>query len=189
MRAPASNGRRRRIRKLRLAALLLILMLLAVASFSFGLITAVAGQIPNCDPARVPREVDGHIYANDDHTILATLRGAESRILVTPDQIAPIMQQAIVAIEDKRFYQHRGVDLRGIGRAIWADVSSKKVVQGGSTITQQFVKNSCVTTKRTISRKLKEAALAWQLEQRWPKSRILTAYLNTIYFGNGAYGV
>src|SRR5438093_6838597 len=189
MRAPASNGRRRRIRKLRLAALLLILMLLAVASFSFGLITAVAGQIPSCDPARVPREVDGHIYANDDHTILATLRGAESRILVTPDQIAPIMQQAIVAIEDKRFYQHRGVDLRGIGRAIWADVSSKKVVQGGSTITQQFVKNSCVTTKRTISRKLKEAALAWQLEQRWPKSRILTAYLNTIYFGNGAYGI
>jgi penicillin-binding protein 1A len=188
-RAPASNGRRRRIRKLRLTALLFILLLLAVVSFSFGLITAVASQIPSCDPARVPREVDGHIYANDDHTILATLRGAESRILVAPDEVAPIMQQAIVAIEDKRFYQHRGVDLRGIGRAVWADVSSKKVVQGGSTITQQFVKNSCVTTKRTISRKLKEAALAWQLEQRWSKSRILTAYLNTIYFGNGAYGI
>ena len=62
-------------------------------------------------------------------------------------------------------------------------------MQGGSTITQQFVKNSCVTSQRTISRKLKEAALAWQLEQRWSKDRILTAYLNTIYFGNGAYGV
>ena len=103
--------------------------------------------------------------------------------------IAPIMQQAIVAVEDKRFYEHRGVDLRGIGRAVWADVTSKKVVQGGSTITQQFVKNSCVTSQRTISRKLKEAALAWQLEQRWKKLRILTAYLNTIYFGNGAYGI
>ena len=153
------------------------------------MITAVAGQIPSCDPGRVHREVDGHIYANDNHTILATLRGAESRILVRTDEIAWPMQHAIVAIEDRRFYEHRGVDLRGIARAIWADITSKGVVQGGSTITQQFVKNSCVTSKRTISRKLKEAALAWQLEQRWSKDRILTAYLNTIYFGNGAYGI
>src|SRR6266571_4901912 len=186
---PASNGRRRRIRKLRLLALIRSLGLLGLASFTFGLITAVASQIPNCDPTRVPRALDGHIYANDDHTILATLRGSESRVLVDTNQIAPIMQQAIVAIEDKRFYEHRGVDLRGIARAVWADITSKKVVQGGSTITQQFVKNSCVTTERTISRKLKEAALAWQLEQRWKKLRILTAYLNTIYFGNGAYGI
>jgi penicillin-binding protein 1A len=187
--APAPNGRRRRIRKLRLAVLLLILLLVGLASFSFGLITAVASQIPNCDPRQVPHEVDGHIYANDDHTILATLRGSESRILLDTNEIAPIMQQAIVAIEDKRFYEHHGVDLRGIGRAVWADVTNKSVVQGGSTITQQLVKNSCVTNARTISRKLKEAALAWQLEQHWKKLRILTAYLNTIYFGNGAYGI
>src|SRR2546430_1903832 len=99
------------------------------------------------------------------------------------------MKHAIVAIEDKRFYEHRGVDVRGMLRALWADVRDQKVVQGGSTITQQFVKNSCVSDQRTIARKLKEAALAWQLEQRWSKDRILTAYLNTIYFGNGAYGV
>jgi penicillin-binding protein 1A len=184
-----TNGRRRRIRKLRLATLLLLLLLLGVMSFSFGLITAVASQVPNCDPRRVQHEVDGHIYANDNHTILATLRGSQSRILVNTDQIAPIMQQAIVAIEDKRFYEHNGVDLRGIARAIWADVAHQGVVQGGSTITQQLVKNSCVTTARTISRKLKEAALAWQLEQHWSKLRILTGYLNTIYFGNGAYGI
>jgi len=153
------------------------------------MITAVARQIPTCDPARVHREVDGHIYANDNHTILATLRGSESRILVGTNEISPWMLHAIVAVEDRRFYEHRGVDMRGIARAVWADVTSKGVVQGGSTITQQFVKNSCVTSKRTISRKLKEAALAWQLEQRWSKDRILTAYLNTIYFGNGAYGI
>ena len=181
--------RRRRIRKLRLLALVLILFVLGLASFSFGLITAVASQVPNCDPRRVPHEVDGHIYANDNHTILATLRGSQSRILVDTDQISPIMQQAIVAVEDKRFYEHNGVDLRGIARAVWADVAHQGVVQGGSTITQQLVKNSCVTTARTISRKLKEAALAWQLEQHWSKLRILTAYLNTIYFGNGAYGI
>jgi penicillin-binding protein 1A len=99
------------------------------------------------------------------------------------------MKQAIVAIEDKRFYEHRGVDLRGILRAVWADARGGRAVQGGSTITQQFVKNTYTNNKHSIARKLREAALAWQLEQRWSKDRILTAYLNTIYFGNGAYGV
>ena len=75
-----------------------------------------------------------------------------------------------------------------MARAVWADIRSQDIVQGGSTITQQFVKNQYTQQERTVSRKLKEAALAWQLEQRWSKDRILTAYLNTIYFGNGAYG-
>jgi penicillin-binding protein 1A len=99
------------------------------------------------------------------------------------------MKHAIVAVEDKRFYEHRGIDLRGMGRALWTDISAHGTVQGGSTITQQFVKNAYLTSQKTIGRKLFEAALAWQLEQRWSKDRILTAYLNTVYFGNGAYGV
>ena len=99
------------------------------------------------------------------------------------------MRQAIVSVEDKRFYEHNGVDLRGIGRAVWQDVTNQKVVQGGSTITQQFVKNAYVRNQRSIGRKIREAALAWQLEQKWSKDRILLAYLNTIYFGNGAYGI
>jgi penicillin-binding protein 1A len=99
------------------------------------------------------------------------------------------MKHAIVAIEDKRFYEHRGVDVRGMGRALWADITHHGTVQGGSTITQQFVKNAYLTSKKSIGRKLFEAALAWQLEQKWSKDKILTAYLNTVYFGNGAYGV
>src|SRR5262249_1219860 len=99
------------------------------------------------------------------------------------------MKHAIVDVEDKRFFEHRGVDIHGIVRAIWADLRNEKIVEGGSTITQQFVKNAYVKNERSIARKLKEAALAWQLEQQWSKDRILTAYLNTIYFGNGAYGV
>jgi penicillin-binding protein 1A len=135
----------------------------------------------------VPR--NGYIYASDGKTILAVLRGAESRVPVPSSEIAPVMKQAIVAVEDKRFWEHRGVDIRGIARAVWADVRNKEVIQGGSTITQQFIKNTYVSNERTVSRKLKEAALAWQLERRWSKDRILTAYLNTIYFGNGAYGI
>ena len=118
------------------------------------------------------------------------LRGKESRVILDSDQIAPIMKQAIVAIEDKRFYEHRGVDLRAIGRALWADIENKAVVQGGSTITQQFVKNAYVE-EPAVDRPQAEGGRA-RLAARaaWSKKDwILTAYLNTIYFGNGAYGV
>jgi penicillin-binding protein 1A len=187
------HGKRRRIRKLRLLALLVVLILVSAASFSAGLITAIAGQLPSLDPRRAQAgEVDGYIYADNGHAILAVLRGSEARELVGWDDISPWMKHAIVDVEDKRFYEHRGVDFRGIVRAFWQDIRHKSTVQGGSTITQQFVKNALVHNERTISRKLKEAALAWQLEsgpRHWSKIKILTAYLNTIYLGNGAYGV
>jgi penicillin-binding protein 1A len=166
----------------------LILFLLGTASFCYGLVTAIASEIPSLDPARYHRAQNSYIYASNGQ-ILAILRGRENRRVVASDEIADVMKQAIVAVEDKRFYQHHGIDLHGIFRALWADITDKKVVQGGSTITQQFVKNSFTTQQRSFGRKLKEAALAWQLEQQWPKDRILTAYLNTIYFGNGAYGI
>ncbi len=185
-----SKKPRRRIRKLRLFGLLLILFILGSLSFTFGLVTSIASEVPSLEPARLQqREVDGYVYDSKGQRILAVLRGSQSRILVPSDEIAPLMKQAIVAVEDKRFYEHRGVDLHGIMRAVWQDVRNKRVVEGGSTITQQFVKNTYVKSQRSIGRKLKEAALAWQLEQRWSKDRILTAYLNTIYFGNGAYGI
>ncbi len=181
---------RRRIRKLRLFGLLLILFVLGTLSFAFGLVTSVASEIPSLDPARLQaREVDGYIYDREGERVLAVLRGSQSRILVPSWKISNRMKLAIVAIEDKRFYEHRGVDLHGILRAVWQDIRNQRVVEGGSTITQQFVKNTYTKDQRSIGRKLKEAALAWQLEQRWSKDRILTAYLNTIYFGNGAYGV
>jgi penicillin-binding protein 1A len=187
--APAKP--RRRIRKLRLLGLLLILFVLGLVSFMFGLVTAIASEIPSLDPARLQKqEVDGYIYAGvPNKRVLAVLRGSQSRILEASKNISPKMKHAIVAVEDKRFYEHRGVDIHGIVRAVWEDVRNKKVVEGGSTITQQFVKNTYLHNQRSIGRKLKEAALAWQLEQRWSKEKILTAYLNTIYFGNGAYGI
>ena len=170
-----------------------VLGLLGLASFMFGLIRAIGEQIPTLDPAyQAKLERNGYVYAGyPSDRILAVLRGSQARRLVTSDQIDPIMDQAIVAIEDKRFYEHRAVDLRGIARALWADLRNESAVQGGSTITQQFVKNYAVHDQDSITRKLKEAALAWQLEGRWgwSKQRILTAYLNTIYFGNGAYGI
>jgi penicillin-binding protein 1A len=169
---------------------LTLLVLLAGTAFTFGLVRAVASEIPLLDPAAQRSPVDGVVYAADGHSVLAVLRGPESRVLLKDiNDISPIMRQAIVSTEDRRFYEHNGVDTRGIVRALWQDIRSQGVVEGGSTITQQFVKNAYVRNQKTIARKVREAALAWQLEQRWPKDRILLAYLNTIYFGNGAYGI
>ena len=169
--------------------MLAVLALLAGLSFSFGLVRAVASEIPALDPAAERSDVDTVVYASNGRSVLAVLRGDESRVLVRTEDIAPIMRQAIVSTEDQRFFDHDGIDLRGVGRALWADIRNQAIVEGGSTITQQFVKNAYIRNERTIARKVREAALAWQLEQRWSKDRILTAYLNTIYFGNGAYGI
>jgi len=174
-----------------------VLLLLTGVAFSLGLVRAVASEIPALDPAhqQAGNQVDSVIYAADrsnaaNRRVLAVLRGDESRVLLRQiDEVAPIMRQAIVSVEDRRFYEHNGVDLRGIGRALWEDVRKKGVVEGGSTITQQYVKNAYVRNEQTVARKVREAALAWQLEQKWTKDRILLAYLNTIYFGNGAYGI
>jgi penicillin-binding protein 1A len=173
--------------------LLLVLFALGAASFSFGLLTAIRSELDALDPSSARGDVDTVIYSapnlSGERRVLAILRGNESRVLVASKEIAPIMKQAIVAVEDKRFYEHNGVDVRGIARALWQDIRSQQVVEGGSTITQQYVKNAYSRNEQTIARKVREAALSWQLTQRWSKDRILTAYLNTIYFGNGAYGV
>jgi len=180
---------RRRVRKRRLAALLAVLVVAAGLSFTFGLVRAVASEIPALDPAAQRSDVDTVVYAENGRSVLAVLRGDESRVLVKTEDIAPIMRQAIVSVEDQRFFEHDGIDVRGVARALWQDVRQQGIVEGGSTITQQFVKNAYIRNERTLARKVREAALAWQLEQRWSKDRILTAYLNTIYFGHGAYGV
>jgi len=166
-----------------------VLFVAAALSFTFGLVRAVASEIPALDPAAQSSDVDTVVYASNGRSVLAVLRGDESRVLVATEDIAPIMRQAIVSVEDQRFYEHDGVDVRGIARALWQDVRQQGLVEGGSTITQQFVKNAYIRNERTLARKVREAALAWQLEQRWSKDRILTAYLNTIYFGHGAYGI
>ncbi len=177
---------------MRLLALLVVLLVLVTGAFTLGLVRALAGEIPALDPANQHGDVDTLIYDSNTQSprVLARLTGSESRTLLKSiSDVSPIMRQAIVSVEDKRFYEHNGVDVHGIARAIWQDLTNQSVVQGGSTITQQFVKNAYVRNQRSIGRKIREAALAWQLEQVWSKDRILLAYLNTIYFGNGAYGI
>jgi penicillin-binding protein 1A len=128
------------------------------------------------------------IFAADGR-LITTLQAPENRVEVPLDRIPAIVQNAVIAIEDERFYYHHGVDFRAIFRAAQHNVEQGSAAQGGSTITQQLVKNTLLNSGKTLDRKIQEASLAWQLEEHYSKQRILQIYLNTVYFGNGAYGV
>lgn len=124
-----------------------------------------------------------------DGSVVAELHGEEDREDVALEQVAPVLRDAVVAIEDRRFWDHAGIDVPAIGRALAANVEAGEVEQGGSTITQQYVKRTITGAAVTAERKLEEAALALQLERELTKQEILERYLNTVYFGAGAYGV
>jgi penicillin-binding protein 1A len=183
---PKPPRRRVRIRKLRLLLLLAGLGILAAVSTVFGMMMAVASDLPKLE---LTTARNSHILDKDGHE-LGLLTGNQKRLFVKESEVAPVMKHAIIAIEDRGFYTNEGVDLRGIARALYQDIDQQKVVQGGSTITQQFVKNALAAQdERTLFQKLREAALAYHLTRKWPKEKILNNYLNTIYFGNGAYGI
>ncbi len=113
----------------------------------------------------------------------------ENRIVVSINNMSPYIQQAIIANEDSRFYNHIGIDPIGIIRAMWVNLRSGGLVEGGSTLTQQLAKNMFLTQERTFTRKIKEIFLAILIERKFSKQEILQAYLNQVYFGEGAYGV
>ncbi|HEX4677739.1 MAG TPA: PBP1A family penicillin-binding protein, partial [Gaiellaceae bacterium] len=128
------------------------------------------------------------VYAYDG-SLLGSIPAERNREPVTNAQMSKWLPRATVAIEDRRFWQHGGVDYVGIARAAWKDVSAGKVLEGGSTITQQLVRNLYTGQEKTFTRKIKEACLAIKLAQKWPKQKVLDEYLNTVYYGNHAYGV
>jgi 1A family penicillin-binding protein len=126
----------------------------------------------------------------DAHGELITpLHAEEDRVVVPLKDIPQVVQDAVIAIEDQRFWQHRGIDVKAILRAAYVNASTGRIEEGGSTITQQYVKQRMLSDEQTFSRKIREAALAWQLEEELTKEQILTRYLNTVYFGQGAYGI
>lgn len=120
---------------------------------------------------------------------LAQLSGGEDRVSVAYEEIPPVVIHAVLAAEDRDYFEHNGIDPIGILRAAWTNLREQDVVQGGSSITQQYVKTVFLTTERTYERKIREAVLAIKIERELTKQEILTRYLNTIYFGRGAYGV
>jgi penicillin-binding protein 1A len=179
-----------RLKKLRILFVLLGLAVLAVVSMVFGMMMAVSQDLPAIyNFAQYKAAKNSEVFDASGQPI-GTLTSDQNKILLSSGQISPNVKNAVVAIEDSRFYEHDGVDFQGIARALIKDILSQSAAQGGSTITEQFVKNALAAqSSRTVFQKFREAALAYRLEQHWSKDKILTEYLNTIYFGEGAYGV
>jgi len=179
-----------RLKKLRILFVLLGLGVLGLVSMVFGMMAAVSRDLPAIyDFAQYKESKNSQVYDASGEPI-GTLTSDQNKILLTSGQISPNVKNAVVSIEDTRFYEHSGVDFQGIGRALVKDILSQSAAQGGSTITEQFVKNALAAQdSRTVFQKFREAALAYRLERHWTKDEILTQYLNTIYFGEGAYGI
>jgi penicillin-binding protein 1A len=194
-----NGGRRRRMRvrgrrhgRRNAAAVVLVLL------FGIPLVLVVTGlgataafkdscDLSSLQPVRIGE--NSFVYAADG-SLLGSIPAEHNRQPVPLNQVSPWMAKAVISVEDKRFYQHGGVDYEGIVRAAWRDLTKGKVVEGGSTITQQLVRNLYpVSRERTLERKIKEACLAFKLSGQWSKDRILAAWMNQVYFGNHAYGV
>jgi penicillin-binding protein 1A len=160
----------------------------------FGVATAlvVSGcglpRLPQEEPAIPPLPQTSILY-DAEGRFITRLHAGEDRTLIPIREVPVITRNAVIAAEDERFYQHHGVDVKAIGRAALENVRHGRIVQGGSTITEQLVKITITGGERTLRRKLREATLAYELENRLSKNQILEMYLNTVYFGQGAYGI
>jgi penicillin-binding protein 1A len=153
-----------------------------------GLFVYEASQLPPIDQLAVPKRPPNIAILAEDGALIAN-RGDTGGAAVRLGDLPPYLPKAFIAIEDRRFYSHFGIDPIGISRAILRDVTGRGGMQGGSTLTQQLAKNLFLTQERTLSRKIQEAILALWLERKYSKDQILELYLNRVYFGSGAYGV
>lgn len=191
---PVDDPRRRRWHWFRVSIVAFLVGLVFASAATYGFVTAITTNLPDLrqfDGHTTSLAQDGSIWVTGETGTprrIAILRSDQSRVIVPSNGISKVMKDAVVSVEDKRFYRHNGVDLPGIARALVNRFASG-TNEGASTITQQLVKNTYLTSTQTVQRKVREASLAWQLEQRWSKDKILTAYLNTVYFGHNTYGV
>jgi penicillin-binding protein 1A len=194
-----NHRRRRRQRRRRdkvVARRFAIFVTLAVICGSIAAVVAAAftsanGVLNNCDLASLKPVSIGQnsfVYAADG-SLLGAIPAERNRQPVTLAGMSKWVREATVAVEDRRFYEHGGLDYEGIVRAAVKNLESGHVVQGGSTITQQLVRNLYIGNERSLERKIKEACLARKVEKGHTKDWILTSYLNQVYFGNHAYGV
>ena len=172
---------------LRRIRLFIALCLVVFAGLGFGYIFAAYQSLPavgnNMRPAVSSQVFDSH------GRLVTTLRSDQNRLPIDINKVPQNLQNAFIAAEDNRFYEHIGIDPIGIFRAIFANLTNRGIAQGGSTITQQLAKNAFLSQEQTLKRKIQEAMLALEIEHKYSKKEILEMYMNQIYFGQGAYGI
>lgn len=194
--SPVKPKRKKRISILRVTLLMLMMVLAVAIGAAGGKVMAIVNSTPKLSPdALLAQNLSTSIYAKDSNgnwQRIALLHGVNNRLWVPISKIPKDLQNAVISIEDQRFRQHHGIDFKRILGALIADIKSRSFSEGGSTITQQLVKNTMLTDEKTLRRKIQEAVLAWQIENMYSKDQILEAYLNTIFLGSpnvNAYGV
>lgn len=172
---------------LRRIRLFIALCLVVFAGLGFGYIFAAYQSLPavgnNMRPAVSSQVFDSH------SRLITTLHSDQNRLPIDINKVPQNLQNAFIAAEDNRFYEHIGIDPIGIFRAIFANLTNRGIAQGGSTITQQLAKNAFLSQEQTLKRKIQEAMLALEIEHKYSKKEILEMYMNQIYFGQGAYGI
>ncbi len=178
--------RRRNVLITLFAFLLGVPALLVVAGFTAAAAFQASCTLSSLHPVTIGQ--NSFVYAADG-SLLGAIPAELNRQPISLKQINPWMVKAVISVEDKRFYQHGGIDYEGILRAALKDLTAGKLVEGGSTLTQQLVRNLYISRERTFQRKIKEACLAIKLSRHWSKSRILDSWMNQVYFGNHAYGI
>ncbi len=167
---------------------LFIVLFIAGAGAAAGFFVSVTSHLPDVTGNITPN-ASSRIY-DEKGRLITTVHAEENRIPVSIDQVPQHLQNAFVAAEDVRFYDHHGIDPRGILRAVFSNVVSGNATgQGGSTITQQLARNAFLTQEQTLKRKLLEVVLAFEIENKYTKKQILEMYMNQIYFGQGCYGI
>ena len=164
---------------------LLAILVLAALATACGPIVEV---VPTA-PADLDEPQQTSVVLDSEGAVLAELHAEQDRELVALEEVPEVLVEALLAVEDPRFYDHGGLDGRALARALLTNTREGRVAEGGSTITQQLAKNAATGDARTVGRKLEEASVALQLEAELGKDGILERYLNTVYLGNGAYGV
>lgn len=180
---PSSSG----VSFLKIFLILFVIGFIIVSGTVIGFVTASLKNVPSQLGDMNPPAASQFFDANGQ--LIATTKSEENRIPVKLSAVPKDLQNAFIAIEDIRFYQHMGVDPRAILRAAVNNFTNNTLSEGGSTITQQLAKNAVLTQDRTLKRKIQEAFVAIQIEKKYSKSEILEMYLNQIYFGQGAYGI
>ena len=197
-------GRRRRrsrnesrlLQRIRTAFLLLcfvaILLSLGMVAGAVNTYRTLAANMPDLDDYRSAELAQTSLVYDTNGRVVDQLYGVQNRFVVPLDEVDPTLRQAIISIEDHRFYEHRGLDFEAIGRAAVENISTLSIQEGGSTLTQQLIKNTYIAQQQRLipsfERKYVEASLAWQYEKGHTKHEILEQYLNTVYFGSNAYG-
>ena len=172
----------------RATVLVALVLVILIGVSGLGFVAASLRGLPSLADMGPNPDVSTLVY--DDHgALVGQIHGVENRMPVKLNEIPLDLQNAFIAAEDHRFYQHHGVDLRGIMRALYVNFTGGKVIEGASTITQQLARNAFLTMDRTLKRKVQEAIVALELERRFTKKEILEMYLNQINFGRGNYGV